>query len=926
MARKVVLILAATFNSDISASYRNQGYDRNEARALVIPGDIMLGGLFPMHEQDVSKKDFPCGDLKEEKGIQRLEAMVWALDRINISPNLLPNITLGAMILDTCSNPSHALEQTMQFVRAHMGRSGTKNLTNDGKKEEKMCPKDKDLLLTQPVAGVIGASFSGVSIMVANILKLFQIPQISYASTSTDLSDKSRFEYFSRVVPPDNHQAQAMVELVRRLGWSYVSTVAAEGEYGEKGISSFIQLATKTGVCIATSLMISRSPDESEMDGHIQKLLAWRKSRAIVLFVDEDKTRMLLAASVRAGTVGHFLWIGSDSWGAKIHPVRHQEEAAEGAITILPKRRSIVEFDTYFRQLVPPLRREDCRSNKIRDKGDRKINCRNPWFREFWSKHHKCNYVGSGRICTGDERVRHQQEGLVPFVIDAVFAMAHSLHNLVIDKCCLGRLFQECVKQGLFTVCQEIQPIPDGKLLLASIRNVSFTSLQGEAGGDVRFNSEGDAVRRYDIYQYQRRKRAGQINATWNYVWLGEFGEVEDYSWNSESQLPPRLTKHLRQELYFEVSQAKWGVARKANGVPDSTCSKECPMGMIRNYESLCCWVCLECREDSIVAADETCRKCPHGYVANVFKDTCIKLQPMRMSWMNPWAFCPLLISAVGILLTTEVMAVFLAYSRTSVVMASGRELCIVLLLGILLSYSAPFILLARPSPGSCAVLRGGLGLSLSICYSAILTKTSRISRIFNHHGKHGLRWISPQSQLLICFGLILLQLVGVLAWLVVEPPDKQIIYIYPSGQPPHALETCSVSSFSIIMSLLYNMILIILCTVYAFKTRKIPENFNEAKYIGFTMYSTCIVWLAFIPIFFGTHHDYQVQLSSLCMCVTVSATVVLCLMFGPKMYLVMLHPEKCVRNYPGRKTRRFGTSRTGNISKLDAAFCSAGE
>ena len=55
-------------------------------------------------------------------------------------------------------------------------------------------------------------------------------------------------------------------------------------------------------------------------------------------------------------------------------------------------------------------------------------------------------------------------------------------------------------------------------------------------------------------------------------------------------------------------------------------------------------------------------------------------------------------------------------------------------------------------------------------------------------------------------------------------------------------------------------MILILLCTVYAVKTRKIPSNFNEAKYIGFTMYSTCIVWLAFIPIFFGTNHDYTVS------------------------------------------------------------------
>ena len=73
------------------------------------------------------------------------------------------------------------------------------------------------------------------------------------------------------------------------------------------------------------------------------------------------------------------------------------------------------------------------------------------------------------------------------------------------------------------------------------------------------------------------------------------------------------------------------------------------------------------------------------------------------------------------------------------------------------------------------------------------------------------------------------------------------------------ALETCGVSTFSLISSLVYNMFLIILCTVYAVKTRKIPSNFNEAKYIGFTMYSTCIVWLAFIPIFFGTNHDYTV-------------------------------------------------------------------
>lgn len=76
---------------------------------------------------------------------------------------------------------------------------------------------------------------------------LFQIPQISYASTSIDLSDKTRFEYFSRVVPPDSFQASAMVDIAAKFGWNYVSTLADDGNYGEKGVSAFEEFAKKFG-------------------------------------------------------------------------------------------------------------------------------------------------------------------------------------------------------------------------------------------------------------------------------------------------------------------------------------------------------------------------------------------------------------------------------------------------------------------------------------------------------------------------------------------------------------------------------------------------------------------------------------------------------------------------------------------------------
>ncbi|XP_031639120.1 metabotropic glutamate receptor 2-like, partial [Contarinia nasturtii] len=237
-------------------------------------------------------------------------------------------------------------------------------------------------------------------------------------------------------------------------------------------------------------------------------------------------------------------------------------------------------------------------------------------------------------------------------------------------------------------------------------------------------------------------------------------------------------------------------------------------------------------------------------------------------------------------------------FNHTPVIMASGRELCYVLLTGVCLCYVMTFIILARPTVIRCALLRVGLGLCLSLCYSAIFVKTNRISRIFNCGVKAVSRpiYTSPISQIAICLCIVSVQLVGTAGWLMYEVPDVKEIH----PQPLTAVLTCKVSTFSLIMSLVYNMVLILLCTLYAFKTRKIPENFNEAKYIGFTMYSTCIVWLAFLPIYFGTNNDYKIQVSSICMCLSISATVSLTCLFLPKVYLVLFQPYKNVRNATG--------------------------
>lgn len=114
-----------------AASMHDFQQQQQEHHQLIrIPGDIVFGGLFPMHEHLVPGErggsagglEFPCGAIKEEKGIQRLEAMLYALDLINEDPDILPNITIGAVILDTCSSDTYALDQSMEFVRSYMNK------------------------------------------------------------------------------------------------------------------------------------------------------------------------------------------------------------------------------------------------------------------------------------------------------------------------------------------------------------------------------------------------------------------------------------------------------------------------------------------------------------------------------------------------------------------------------------------------------------------------------------------------------------------------------------------------------------------------------------------------------------------------------------------------------------------------------------
>lgn len=207
---------------------------RRTKRTAIIPGDIMIGALFSVHHAPSQKQaqTRTCGEIREQYGLQRVEASFQTIDEINRNKTLLPNITLGIEIRDSCWYSPIALDQSIEFIRDAIKLTDDLPETNTSTAVADIhpdCPI-KPVKIMKNLVGVVGPGSSTVTIQVQNLLQLFNIPQIGYSATSRDLSDKSFYKYFLRVVPSDFYQAQVMVDLVRSYNWTYVSTVHTDGK------------------------------------------------------------------------------------------------------------------------------------------------------------------------------------------------------------------------------------------------------------------------------------------------------------------------------------------------------------------------------------------------------------------------------------------------------------------------------------------------------------------------------------------------------------------------------------------------------------------------------------------------------------------------------------------------------------------------
>ncbi|XP_078057773.1 extracellular calcium-sensing receptor-like [Mustelus asterias] len=781
--------------------------------------------------------------------------MLFAIEEINQSKTLLQNFTLGYKIYDDCASFAIASKAALTLV--------------NGKQERIHYPQCKG---SSNVAAIIGCALSSSSIATARAVGSFGIPMVSYFSTCSCLSDKQEYPTFFRTIPSDDYQTKILAELVKTFGWNWIGTVRSNTDYGNFGMRTFIQEAEKLGVCIAYSEVFYRT-DPAEKITKVVHVIKQATTPVLIGFLLPREVRLLLKEFSRQNVSG-IQWIGSEGWVTE--ELASPEERARflvGTIGLATPRTEIPGLRDYLLNIHP---------SRFPD---------NIFVKKFWEAAFMCSFKAENatgqtasalpvRQCTGKERLEEIQTAYLPAIMDgssyivykAVYAVAHALDDMLSCKEGNGPFVNN--------TCAQISNFQPWQLL-HYLHSVNFTDRTGRI---VYFDKNGDPVPAYELINLQLTlKRTVEVVNIGYYDGTAPFG----------------------QEFNLNIGDIMWNGVE--NQIPRAVCTEPCSPGtrkVNRIGQPICCFDCAECADGEISNTTDSadCMKCPLEYWSNQQKDRCVLKKVEFLSFGEVLGFVLVTLALVGVGFTLATAAIFFQYRETPIVRANNSELSFLLLFALTLCFLCSLTFIGEPTGWSCMLRRTAFGIVFVLSISCILGKTILVVIAFKATlpNNNLMNWFGPTQQRLGVFLLTFVQALICAIWLSVSPPYPLKNMAYYRDIIILECDVGSLKAFYIVSS--YIGLLSTVCFVLAFLARNLPDNFNDAKYITFSMLIFCAVWITFIPAYVSSPGKYTVAVEVFA--IWASSFGLLVCIFAPKCYIVLLKPEaNTKKNMMGKVT-----------------------
>ncbi|XP_069464696.1 vomeronasal type-2 receptor 1-like [Ambystoma mexicanum] len=833
-----------------------------EVSGLHREGDIQLGGIFPLHDDaefqktTFSMKPSPatCQRFRLQN-YKSLQAMLFAIEEINKTPILLPNITLGYRIYDSCRMMQRSLEGTLWIL--------------GGQNESVPNFRCLENLL---LMGIIGDAGSSCSIVMARLLGLYRFPQISFVSTSPLLSDRDQFPSFFRTIPNDDFQSRGLAQLLIHFGWTWVGLLVEDNDYGQHGAQLLKKELDKAGACIAFSenIILSRA-DRNAM--HIIQVVRSSSAKVIVIF-SSDAGLGLLVDEMKKHNVTGKIWVATEGWSISGPlALERYSEILLGTIGLASLNGKMQGFREHLNSIHHSRSAE------------------NGFLSIFWEEAFGCKWMdpthtksiwdNASQWCTGDERlnsVENEYNDVTNLrvaynVYNGVYANAWALHELISSK----RVGEPFINASWPASTIDFQPWQ----VLHYIRKVWF---QNKDGDEVFFNRNGEVPARYDIVNWQRRSDGGMRQVT-----VGRYDHSAIYGRN----------------LVINNSVIHW--PSLGSEIPASVCSQSCLPGFrkaVREGEPVCCFLCVKCPQGEISNQTDSvsCLKCLWDHWPNARHERCIPKAKEYLSYEEPVGAILTAICLSASLIPLAIFGLFVLYKNTPIVKANNRSLSYLLLMSLVLCFLCSLSFIGYPSQEKCLLRQAAFGIIFALCISCILAKTLMVVIAFNATRPNSdlMRWVGPRCSYIVTSVSTLIQVFLCVCWLTAAPPSSEYNV---HSQPGKIIIECNEGSPLAFWCMVgYLGLLATTSFIVAFLSRQLPDNFNEAKFITFSMLTFLSVWLSFIPAYLSTKGKYMVAMEVFAI-LTSSLALVSCIFF-PKCYIILLRPEMNTKDHlMGRST-----------------------
>ncbi|KAM3936993.1 vomeronasal type-2 receptor 26-like [Leptodactylus fuscus] len=813
---------------------------------------------------------------------QQLMAFIFVIDEINRSPDILPNVTLGYHVFDSCGHINKVIKDVLRIMSGIWSAIEIPNYSykSDG-----------------ALAGYIGDLHPLTTNPMAQLLSIFGYTQISYGARDPRLSNRRLYPNFFRTVQDYETQNEGTAKLIKTFGWNWVGIITTDDDPGEREAEHMSQTLRKFGICIEFKFKVSLEDSYVTKQQYQLPLTC-----EIIIICGTYSFQYMRSLTPLAPFLKQRTILLPVSWSFSTELVRQiAGDKLDRSLVFSPPPRHVPGLKELLYTFHPSNRPDDkllediwisfqfCLSgNKIKNK-------------LFTAVSH-----ATLRNCTGGETYK----GLLSYFGDSMtynvyvsaLSMAHALHDLYTF---LNR-----------TGGKQLEPITFQHKLRIFMKKLKFF---GKYNEPLNFNERGEMPEYLEIENWV--KRESNVYNTTQYIGC----------WDHVGYFNPSVLEH--EQLVIYPQKITW----KHGKIPLGLCSESCFPGTLQSPKEShpsCCHDCLACPAGQIsnisgsktekwqeynnwvehffrpvygvenrqwvmkgksTTNSETCLKCPDDQWPNEYRDECMPKIIEYLSYEQD-TMAVVLSSMFGLFLiiTISVSVIFIIFLDTPIVKANNRNISFILLLSLKLSLLCVFLFIGRPDDITCRLRQISTGVAFTVAVSSILAKSITVSIAFKatRPGSPWRRYLGVRLPYSVVLVGSFFQLLNGIIWLSVSPPFQELdIDSYP-GRIIIQCNEGSVLAFYVMLG--YLGVLAAVSFVLAFMVRTLPDIYNEAKYITFSMLVFCSVWICAIPAYLSSKGKNMVMVEIFS--ILASEMGILGCIFLPKCYNIIMRPEMSSR------------------------------